>query len=148
MPSDTLRAGREGLGVVAQTNLDGHGPHQPRARSWCYVCGESHPFHGFDKRSRQRVLEARAGGSETLEVVAAANNLAALYRLQRKFGSAEALYRGAIAILEKTQGPAHPELARVLDSYAVMLMADGRTAQGQALVSRAHAIRRAGPGSG
>jgi tetratricopeptide (TPR) repeat protein len=58
---------------------------------------------------RRALHEAIAGfGEDDPHVAAARNNLAELYRLQRRFDEAEKLYAVAAAALEKHYGPSHP----------------------------------------
>lgn len=58
---------------------------------------------------RRALAEAIAGfGEDDPHVAAARNNLAELYRLQRRFDEAEKLYAVAAAALEKHYGPSHP----------------------------------------
>jgi hypothetical protein len=49
------------------------------------------------------------------------NNLAALHQAQGQYEAAEALYRGALAIMERTLGPEHPDVAMMRENYASLL---------------------------
>ena len=58
---------------------------------------------------RRALAEAKAGfGEDDPHVAAARNNLAELYRLQRRWDEAEALYTQAAAALERHYGTGHP----------------------------------------
>ena len=58
---------------------------------------------------RRALAEAREGfGAADPHVAAAKNNLAELYRLQRRYEEAEALYAEAAAALERHYGASHP----------------------------------------
>lgn len=46
------------------------------------------------------------------------NNLALLYSSQGRYGKAEHLYERALAILKKTLGSEHPDVAAVLKGHA------------------------------
>ena len=68
---------------------------------------------------RRALAEARAGfGEEDPHVAAARNNLAELYRLQRRFDEAEKLYAVAAAALEKHYGPSHPAAGAAVHNLA------------------------------
>ena len=69
------------------------------------------------------------------------NRLAALYYSQGKYNEAEPLYRRALSIWEKALGPEHPDVATVLENYALLLRKTNREAQAEELEARARAIR-------
>jgi len=48
-------------------------------------------------------------------------NLAAVCYSQKRYVESEARYRRALAILEKSLGPTHPEFAASLQNYAATL---------------------------
>jgi tetratricopeptide (TPR) repeat protein len=68
---------------------------------------------------------------------AALNNLACLYRDQRKIEKAERFFKQARELLEQTLGPDHPEVATVLINYAELLWMQRR--HNEALKMEAHA---------
>ena len=68
------------------------------------------------------------------------NNLAESYRLQGRYGDAEACYRKTLAINEATHGPEHPSVAAVLQELAKLCAGQGRGEEAQALRARADAI--------
>ncbi len=68
-------------------------------------------------------------------------NLAALYNDQGRYAEAEPLYERALAILEKTLGPEHPNLASTLENYSALLREVGRDAEAADMEARAEAIR-------
>jgi hypothetical protein len=51
-------------------------------------------------------------------VTAAGPYLAVLYNRQGRYAEAEALYKRALAILEKALGPGHPDMATSLNNLA------------------------------
>jgi len=68
---------------------------------------------------RRALAEAKAGfGEDDPHVAAARNNLAELYRLQRRFDEAEKLYAVAAAALEKHYGPSHPAAGAAVHNLA------------------------------
>ncbi len=69
------------------------------------------------------------------------NNLALLYEAQGKYAEAEPLYGRALAILEKTLGPDHPNVAQSLENYAALLREINRKTEAAELEARAKAIR-------
>jgi tetratricopeptide (TPR) repeat protein len=50
-------------------------------------------------------------------------NLAAFYHSQGQYAHAESLYRHLLGLLERVLGPAHPQVADVLEHYATLLRA-------------------------
>ena len=68
---------------------------------------------------RRALAEAKAGfGEDDPHVAAARNNLAELYRLQRRFDEAEKLYAVAAAALERHYGAAHPAAGAAVHNLA------------------------------
>ncbi len=68
------------------------------------------------------------------------HNVAKLYFLQHRYGEAEALYSRAVAIMEKSLGPDHPDLAHTLDRYALLLQKTKRNSEASTMKARAKAI--------
>ncbi|MCS5691713.1 tetratricopeptide repeat protein, partial [Cyanobium sp. FGCU-6] len=60
---------------------------------------------------------------------------------QGAYAKAEPLYRRALAISEKTQGPDHPETANILNNLALLYDNQGAYAKAEVLYRRALAIR-------
>src|SRR5712691_4310083 len=79
------------------------------------------------------IKEAERFGPEDPRVATTLNNLAELYRAQRKYAQAEPLYRRALAINEKTLGPAHPNVGATLHNLAGLYHAQGKYAQAESL---------------
>lgn len=75
---------------------------------------------------RRALAEAKAGfGDRDPHVAAARNNLAELYRLQKRWDEAEALYADAAAALERHFGPGHPAAATATHNLAGCQLARG-----------------------
>ena len=62
-------------------------------------------------------------------------------RRTRKVREAEPLYKRALAIVEKTLGAEHPNVAIILSNYAELLRIMNREAEAVKLESRAKEIR-------
>ena len=78
------------------------------------------------KYLRRALKEAVAGfGKDDPHVAAALNNLAELYRLQRRWDEAERLYTDAARALEKHYGPGHPAAATATHNLGGCKLARG-----------------------
>jgi tetratricopeptide (TPR) repeat protein len=62
------------------------------------------------------------------------------YRVQRRYDEAEPLFQRAIAMTEETLGPDHPQVARTLTGYAMLLRASKRTGEAARWEQRAKSI--------
>src|SRR3989441_948410 len=71
---------------------------------------------------------------------ASLSSLAELYRARCKYAKAEALYKRALKIREKTLGPDHPEVATSLNNLAVLYHDERKNAEAEPLDKRALAI--------
>ena len=69
------------------------------------------------------------------------NNLAELYRVQAKYVEAEALYKRAMAVLEKALGPEHPHVANVLENMAKRCRNMGKEEEAEKLEARVKEIQ-------
>ena len=67
--------------------------------------------------------------------------LAELHRAQGRYAQAEPLYRRSLAILGKTLGPEHPQVAQILENYAALLRKTDREPEGAEMEARAKQIR-------
>ena len=65
----------------------------------------------------------------------------ALYRLEKRYAEAEALYRRALAIWEKVLGPEHREVATGLNNLAETCYQQGRYQEAESLLQRSLAIK-------
>lgn len=74
--------------------------------------------------------------------------LATLYARQNQYGSAETLYKRAIAILEDSLDRDHPRMASALQGLASVYDARGGYAAAEALLKRALVIRVKALGEG
>ena len=89
---------------------------------------------------RRALAEAKAGfGEDDPHVAAARNNLAELYRLQRRFDEAEKLYAVAAAALEKHYGPSHPAAGAAVHNLAGCKLSRGDFAGAYAAYAEAAA---------
>ena len=87
-------------------------------------------------RKQALAIGEKALGPDHPYVATMADFLAALYRAQRHYGDAEALYKRALAIREKALAPNHPEVALTLNNLAVLFVDQGRYADALPLVRR------------
>jgi len=63
-----------------------------------------------------------------------------LYRTQGNYKRSVTMYLEAITILERAVGPSHPNLSGILEGLAQSYIAQGRKAEGQALIQRSKKI--------
>jgi tetratricopeptide (TPR) repeat protein len=90
----------------------------------------------------QRALELaeRQFGPDHPEVGTALNNLAELFRQQRRYVDAEALTERSLSIYEKALGPEHPSVATALNNLAGLYRYRERYADAERLLKRSLAI--------
>ncbi len=79
---------------------------------------------------------------EDLGLASTLYRLAILRRQQGEFAEAERLYRRALEIREREQGPNHPDVAMVLNNLAALEATRGDYDAAQPLLERALAIRQ------
>jgi len=84
-------------------------------------------------------------GPDSADLATALNNLARIYRDQKRYSEAEALYKRALSIREKTFGPQDESVAAVLRNYAILLRALERKDEAKLLDLRARKIEDAPP---
>src|SRR2546427_1942840 len=87
------------------------------------------------------IKEVEGFGPGDPRLPASLNSLAELYRTRSKYAEAEALYKRALAIREKTLGPDHPEVATSLNNLAVLYHDERKNAEAEALYKRALTIQ-------
>ncbi|MBI5537019.1 MAG: tetratricopeptide repeat protein [Deltaproteobacteria bacterium] len=83
----------------------------------------------------------KALGGDHIDVAMALYSLAELRRLERKPGEALKLYARSLAIVEKTMGPEFRGAAHVLTGIGLTLLAQGRSADAIAPLTRALPLR-------
>jgi tetratricopeptide (TPR) repeat protein len=71
------------------------------------------------------------------------NQLAVLLQAKARYGEAEPLFRRALAIIEASTGPDHPNVAVCLNNLASLLQATNRLGEAEPLLRRALAIDEA-----
>ena len=69
------------------------------------------------------------------------NNLALIYYIRGRYSEAEPLYRRSLAILEKTQGSEHLDVATTLNNIVELYKAQGKYAEAEPFLARARSIR-------
>jgi tetratricopeptide (TPR) repeat protein len=104
-----------------------------------------------DKKTERELLaelsDAERKGSSDLALASTLYNLAILRRQQGKFAEAEALYRRALEIREREDGPNHPDVAVVLNNLAGLKAAQGNYDAARPLLERALKIRQTALGT-
>jgi len=86
--------------------------------------------------------ESERHGTEDLAMARTLSSLAILRRQQGALAEAEQLYRRALTIRERTQGPDHPDVAATLNNLAGVLAAQGNYDAAQPALERALTIRQ------
>lgn len=79
-------------------------------------------------------------GTDHPNVGSILNNLADLYRMQKRYSEAEPLYQRALAILEQQLGGDHPDVARTLNNLAEVYRQQGRYGEAEPLYERSWSI--------
>src|SRR4051794_11427151 len=92
----------------------------------------------------QQVL---ANGEPTARYTVALSDLAAWHRANHNYSQAELLYREAIGLYEKIQGPANPDLGLMLNNLATLFVEQGKYSEAQEFLERLLTLREtiAGP---
>jgi tetratricopeptide (TPR) repeat protein len=80
-------------------------------------------------------------GAEHPDTANSLNNLADLYKNQRKYELAEPLYKRALSIREQQLGPQHPDTATSLNNLALLYKKQGKYELAEPLYKRALSIR-------
>ncbi|MCE9642261.1 MAG: tetratricopeptide repeat protein [Betaproteobacteria bacterium] len=91
-------------------------------------------------RFEAALREAESFGTNDLRLPVTLHDLARLYMDQGRLTQAEPILRRALAILEKTQGPDHPDVGAALNNLAGLRKAQGRLAEAESLYLRDLAI--------
>ncbi|HCX90689.1 MAG: hypothetical protein COW04_06485 [Deltaproteobacteria bacterium CG12_big_fil_rev_8_21_14_0_65_43_10] len=86
-------------------------------------------------------IREKALGLDHLDVAAALNNLALLYKTMGAYDKAEPLYRQSLAIWEKALGPEHPDTAASLNNLALLYQTMGVHEKAESLYQRSLTIR-------
>jgi hypothetical protein len=69
--------------------------------------------------------------------------LAEVYLAQRRYSDAEPLLKEALQIQERALGPAHPEVAKLLMDYSLLLRKQHRQREAKSMEKRAKNIVKA-----
>jgi CHAT domain-containing protein/tetratricopeptide (TPR) repeat protein len=81
-------------------------------------------------------------GPESYEVGLSCSTLAVICLLRGRVEEAESNFRRALAIAEKRLGPGHPEMANMIDNYAMGLLGMSKWPEAVALLDRSRRMRR------
>jgi tetratricopeptide (TPR) repeat protein len=104
---------------------------------------EGHTEKDVEQQLLADLREAERKGGNDLQVARTLYNLAIVRRRQGEFTEAERLYRRALEIREREQGPNHPDVAVVLNNLAGLEAAQGHYDAARPLLERALTIRQA-----
>jgi tetratricopeptide (TPR) repeat protein len=100
------------------------------------------------KDDYSHILWVKADSKESLTLdFAQLDNLADLYREQRKYAQAEGLYKRACTIWELALGPTHPDVATSLNNLASLYHQKGKFAKAEPLYQRSLGILEKALGS-
>ncbi len=94
-----------------------------------------------EKQFLAGLKEAKGFGQQDPRLATSLNNLAVLFKAQRKYAEAKPLYKRALAIRQKALGPEHPHVATSLNNLAELYRAQGRYEAAKPLYKRALVIR-------
>jgi tetratricopeptide (TPR) repeat protein len=110
-------------------------------RNW----GELHRLRKEYPESEKRFRQSLAGWEKSVQKVPREAKthfkLGMLYFDREQWQPAEASFQKALEIYDKAIGAPHPEIADVLEQYAILMQKTGRAAQGEKLSARAKAMR-------
>ena len=92
--------------------------------------------------SRAIVIQEQAWGTDSPLLAPMRDNLAELCRLQTRMLEAERLFRGTLALLDRTAQPSNDATARTLNKLATLLRDQGRCTEAEPLYKRALELAR------
>jgi tetratricopeptide (TPR) repeat protein len=139
-------------GCPKQPQLEMEAPGRP-AVTWQNETGDAAPVPDVQaqKEAERELLaelrESERKGSDDLALADTLYNLAILRRQQGEFAEADGLYRRALEIRERKEGPNHPDVAATLNNLAGLEAAQGDYDAAQPLLERALSIRQAALGN-
>lgn len=93
------------------------------------------------------IHDAERKGTDERALATGFYNLAILRRQQGEFAEAERLYRKALDIRERIEGPNHPDVATTLNNLAALMAAQGNYEVAQPMLERTLAIRQTALGN-
>lgn len=86
---------------------------------------------------QEAMKAAEAIGPDDPRLASTCNNLAEVFRIQKKYAEAERLYRRALVIREKHLGKEHEDVALIINNLAVLYAEQGRNDMAELLYKRA-----------
>jgi len=98
-------------------------------------------FREADRQFVTAIVAARAFGDHDPRLARSLVHRAQALVAQAKLSDAIPLLEQALAIDEKVLGPYHPDVARVLEYYAALLRASGRSADADAAEQRIFSLK-------
>jgi tetratricopeptide (TPR) repeat protein len=133
---------KQALAIFEQAKLTADNPVLADClRNW----GELHRLRKNHAEAERNFQASLAGWKKSvLKVPREAKThfkLGMLYLDQERWQPAEASFKEALDVYDKAIGAPHPDIADVLDQYAVVLMSTGRAAEAGKMQARAKAMR-------
>jgi tetratricopeptide (TPR) repeat protein len=104
-----------------------------------FLAAGNYPAALIEAQRFEAGVKARFGVNHA-DYGGALNNLARVYMAQGKYADAEGLFKRALAIYEKTQGPDRPNVAHVLTGLAAVYADQGKYADAEGTLKRALTI--------
>jgi tetratricopeptide (TPR) repeat protein len=104
-----------------------------------FLAAGNYPAALIEAQRFEAGVKARFGVNHA-DYGAALNNLARVYMAQGKYADAEGLFKRALAIYEKTQGPDRPNVAHILTGVAAVYTYQGKYADAEGPLKRALTI--------
>jgi tetratricopeptide (TPR) repeat protein len=108
---------------------------------------DEHAQKTAERQLLAQIHEAERSGTDELQLADGFYNLAILRRQQGEFAEAERLYRKALDIRERKEGPNDPDVATTLNNLAGLLALQGNYEAAQPMLERALVIRRTALGN-
>jgi tetratricopeptide (TPR) repeat protein len=108
---------------------------------------DEHAQRVAERELLSEIHDAERQGTDELALASAFYNLAILRRQQGEFADAGKLYRKALEIRERKEGPHHPDVATTLNNLAGLEAARGNYAAAQPMLERALTIRQTALGN-
>jgi len=108
---------------------------------------DEHAQKVAERELLSEIHDAERKGTDELALASAFYNLAILRRQQQDFADADKLYRKALEIRERKEGPNHPDVATTLNNLAGLEAAQGNYDAAQPMLERALTIRQTALGN-
>ena len=88
-------------------------------------------------------MKEKEAGVDNPEVADCLHHIAETLRFDARYDEAEPLYQRSLAIRQKLLGPNHPDVAKSLEAYALLLALTYREAEAEHMKTCARSIKMA-----